>query len=191
MEMPKDYNIEIEKQIQKKWEESKIYKFDEDSKKPPYIIDTPPPYPTGRLHLGHALNWTYMDIIARYKRMKGFNVLFPQGWDCHGLPIEHNVDKKLGKKKKQMTDVEVRRECRAYASKFVEIQKNEFRRFGVMGEWDKPYLTMNYPYEARIARECGEFALSGDMFLGKKPIYWCCSCYNTNINRWYGRCRCC
>lgn len=92
MEMPKDYNIEIEKQIQKKWEESKIYKFDEESNKPPYIIDTPPPYPTGRLHLGHALNWTYMDIIARYKRMKGFNVLFPQGWDCHGLPTEVKVE---------------------------------------------------------------------------------------------------
>ena len=92
MEMPKEYSIELEKKIQKKWEESKIYKFKNDEKRPPYIIDTPPPYPTGRMHLGHALNWTYMDIIARFKRMNNYDVLFPQGWDCHGLPTEVKVE---------------------------------------------------------------------------------------------------
>ncbi len=89
------------------------------------------------------------------------------GWDCHGLPIEHNVDKQLGAKKKELTPVEVRQACRAYAANFVDIQKEEFKRFGVAGQWETPYLTMNSAYEARIARECGEFALAGDMFLGK------------------------
>ena len=92
------------------------------------------------------------------------------------LPIEHNVDKQLGSKKANMTPVEVRRACRDYARGFVDVQRDEFKRFGVAGEWDEPYLTMNNAYEARIAKECGEFALKGDMFLGKKPIYWCCSC---------------
>ncbi len=162
----------------KEWEQNKIYeklrKQSEDKKL--FILHDGPPYANGHLHMGHAINKILKDIIVRSRQMAGFNAPYIPGWDCHGLPIEHNVDKKLGPRKKQMTDVEVRKECRAYAARFVEIQKNEFRRFGVMGEWDEPYLTMNYPYEARIARECGEFALSGDMFLGKKPIYWCCSC---------------
>ncbi len=162
----------------KEWEEKKIYeKLREQSKdKPIFILHDGPPYANGHLHMGHAINKILKDIIVRSRQMAGFNAPYIPGWDCHGLPIEHNVDKKLGKKKKDMTPVQVRRECRSYAAKFVDIQSDEFKRFGVAGEWDNPYLTMNYPYEARIAKECGEFALSGDMFLGKKPIYWCCSC---------------
>lgn len=162
----------------KEWEEKKIYeKLREQSKdKKTFILHDGPPYANGHLHMGHAINKILKDIIIRSRQMAGYNAPYVPGWDCHGLPIEHNVDKKLGKKKKEMTDVQVRQECRSYAARFVEIQKEEFKRFGVMGEWDAPYLTMNYPYEARIAKECGEFALSGDMFLGKKPIYWCCSC---------------
>ncbi len=167
-----------EPQQLKEWEEKKIYeKLREQSKgKPPFILHDGPPYANGHLHMGHAINKILKDIIVRSRQMAGFDASYIPGWDCHGLPIEHNVDKKLGKKKKEMTDVEVRRECRSYAARFVDIQREEFKRFGVAGEWDEPYLTMNYPYEARIAKECGEFALSGDMFLGKKPIYWCCSC---------------
>jgi isoleucyl-tRNA synthetase len=162
----------------KEWEQNKIYeKLREQSKdKPSFILHDGPPYANGHLHMGHALNKVLKDIIIRSRQMAGFNAPYVPGWDCHGLPIEHNVDKKLGKKKKEMTAVQVRRECRSYAAKFVGIQRDEFKRFGVAGEWDTPYLTMNYPYEARIAKECGEFALSGDMFLGKKPIYWCCNC---------------
>lgn len=162
----------------KEWEQKKIYdKLREQSKdKPLFILHDGPPYANGHLHMGHAINKILKDIIVRSRQMCGFNAPYVPGWDCHGLPIEHNVDKKLGSKKKNMTPVEVRRECRNYAAKFVDIQRDEFKRFGVTGEWDEPYLTMNYPYEARIAKECGEFALSGDMFLGKKPIYWCCSC---------------
>jgi isoleucyl-tRNA synthetase len=162
----------------KEWEQKKIYdKLREQSKdKPVFILHDGPPYANGHLHMGHAINKILKDIIVRSRQMSGFNAPYVPGWDCHGLPIEHNVDKKLGKKKRDMTPVQVRQECRAYAAKFVDIQREEFKRFGVAGEWDEPYLTMNYPYEARIAKECGEFALSGDMFLGKKPIYWCCNC---------------
>ncbi len=167
-----------EPEMLKAWEEKKIYeKLREQSKdNPMFILHDGPPYANGHLHIGHAINKILKDIIIRSRQMAGFNAPYVPGWDCHGLPIEHNVDKKLGSKKKEMTPVQVRRECRAYAEKFVDIQREEFKRFGVAGEWDEPYLTMNYPYEARIAKECGEFALSGDMFLGKKPIYWCCSC---------------
>ncbi|MCP4023619.1 MAG: isoleucine--tRNA ligase, partial [Desulfobacteraceae bacterium] len=162
----------------KDWEEKKIYqKIREQSKdRTPFILHDGPPYANGHLHMGHAINKILKDIIVRSRQMAGYNSHYVPGWDCHGLPIEHSVDKKLGSKKKKMTEVQIRRECRTYAGKFVDIQRDEFKRFGVTGEWDEPYLTMNYPYEARIAKECGEFALKGDMFLGKKPIYWCCSC---------------
>ena len=167
-----------EPQQLKEWDQKKIYqKIRENSKdKPLFILHDGPPYANGHLHMGHAINKILKDIIVRSRQMSGFNAPYVPGWDCHGLPIEHNVDKKLGSKKKKMTPVQVRQECRKYAEKFVNIQRDEFKRFGVFGEWDEPYLTMNYPYEARIAKECGEFALSGDMFLGKKPIYWCCNC---------------
>jgi isoleucyl-tRNA synthetase len=162
----------------KQWDEKKIYeKLREQSKdKPVFVLHDGPPYANGHLHMGHAINKILKDIIVRSRQMAGFNAPYVPGWDCHGLPIEHNVDKQLGSKKKEMTPVQIRQECRAYAAKFVDIQKEEFKRFGVTGQWDDPYLTMNYAYEATIARECGEFALAGDMFLGKKPIHWCCSC---------------
>jgi len=167
-----------EPQQLKEWEESGIYKkIREDSKgKKTFILHDGPPYANGHLHIGHAINKILKDFIVRYKQMSGFDAPYVPGWDCHGLPIEHNVDKKLGSRKLTMTPVEVRQACRDYAAGFIDIQRDEFKRFGVAGEWDEPYLTMNSAYEARIAKECGEFALSGDMFLGKKPIYWCCSC---------------
>ena len=162
----------------KEWEENGLYQKMRQAAKgrPSFILHDGPPYANGHLHIGHAINKILKDIIIRSKQMDGFDAPYVPGWDCHGLPIEHNVDKKLGSKKKDMTPVEVRQACRKYAEGFVDIQREEFKRFGVAGEWEKPYLTMNNAYEARIAKECGEFALSGDMFLGKKPIYWCCSC---------------
>ncbi|MBI9092491.1 MAG: isoleucine--tRNA ligase [Desulfobacterium sp.] len=162
----------------KAWDETGLYKKIRSASKgkPSFIIHDGPPYANGHLHIGHALNKILKDVIIRSKQMSGFDAPYVPGWDCHGLPIEHNVDKKLGSKKKEMSPVDVRKACRTYAKGFVDIQRDEFKRFGVAGEWDEPYLTMNNAYEARIAKECGEFALSGDMFLGKKPIYWCCSC---------------
>ena len=101
--------------------------------------------------------------------------MFP-GWDCHGLPIEHEVDKLLGEKKIEMTSVQVRQRCRAYAEKFIDVQREEFKRLGVFGDWEDPYLTMNYRYQATIVRELGKFFQSGAVYRGKKPVYWCASC---------------
>ena len=112
----------------------------------------------------------------RSRQMAGFDAVYVPGWDCHGLPIEHNVDKELGAEKSTLSMVQVRKRCRRYAEKFIDIQREEFKRLGVMGEWSNPYLTMNYAYEAIIARECGKFAQDGSLFKSKKPIYWCNHC---------------
>ena len=162
----------------KEWENSNLYNtiVDQCQHKKKFILHDGPPYANGHLHIGHAINKILKDIIVRSKRMNGFNAHYVPGWDCHGLPIEHAVDKKLGSKKKEMTEAQVRKSCREFAARFVDIQREEFKRFGVTGEWDNCYLTMSYEYEARIAKECGHFALNGNMMLGKKPIYWCCDC---------------
>ncbi len=144
--------------------------------RPPYILHDGPPYANGHIHLGTALNKILKDMIVKSRQMSGFDAVYVPGWDCHGLPIEHQVDKELGPKKKNMTQVEIRRHCRAYAEKFIDIQRREFKRLGVLGEWDNPYLTMSYDYEATIARELGRFFERGSVIRSKKPIYWCCSC---------------
>jgi isoleucyl-tRNA synthetase len=108
--------------------------------------------------------------------MSGFDAVYVPGWDCHGLPIEHQVDKELGERKKDMTQVEIRRHCRRYAERFIDIQREEFKRLGVLGEWENPYLTMSYDYEATIARELGRFFELGSVVRSKKPIYWCADC---------------
>ncbi len=162
----------------KAWEEMELYeKMREQSKgRTPFILHDGPPYANGNIHIGTALNKILKDIIIRSRQMAGFDAVYVPGWDCHGLPIEHNVDKELGKKKKELTQTQIRRKCRAYAEKFIDIQREEFKRLGIMGEWDNPYLTMAYPFEAVIARECGKFALAGSLFRNKKPIYWCSKC---------------
>jgi isoleucyl-tRNA synthetase len=141
-----------------------------------FILHDGPPYANGYIHIGTALNKILKDIIVRSRQMKGFDSVYVPGWDCHGLPIEHNVDKELGEKKKDLTMAQIRRRCRAYAEKFIDIQREEFKRLGVMGDWEDPYLTMKYAYEATIARECGKFARDGSLFRSKKPIYWCFTC---------------
>jgi isoleucyl-tRNA synthetase len=141
-----------------------------------FILHDGPPYANGYIHIGTALNKILKDIIVRSRQMAGYDAVYVPGWDCHGLPIEHNVDKELGEKKKELSMAQVRRLCRKYAEKFIDIQREEFKRLGVMGVWDDPYLTMNYAYEATIARECGKFALDGSLFRSKKPIYWCFTC---------------
>jgi len=141
-----------------------------------FILHDGPPYANGHIHIGTALNKILKDIIVRSRQMAGFDAVYVPGWDCHGLPIEHNVDKELGAEKSTLSMVQVRKRCRRYAEKFIDIQREEFKRLGVMGEWDNPYLTMNFAYEATIARECGKFALDGSLFKSKKPIYWCNHC---------------
>jgi isoleucyl-tRNA synthetase len=161
-----------------RWEEERLYdQIRKISKgRPLFILHDGPPYANGNIHLGTALNKILKDIIVRSRQMSGFDAPYVPGWDCHGLPIEHNVDKELGPKKNSMSKSRIRKMCRAYAEKFVEIQKEEFKRLGVMGEWDAPYLTMNHSYVASIVREFGKFAVNGGLFKSKKPIYWCSTC---------------
>jgi isoleucyl-tRNA synthetase len=144
--------------------------------RPTYILHDGPPYANGHIHLGTALNKILKDMIVKSRQMSGYDAIFVPGWDCHGLPIEHQVDKELREKKHGMTQVEVRQHCRRYAEHFIEIQRQEFKRLGVLGEWNHPYLTMSFDYEAAIARELGRFFLNGSVVRSKKPIYWCASC---------------
>ncbi|HSA59448.1 MAG TPA: isoleucine--tRNA ligase [bacterium] len=143
---------------------------------PKFVLHDGPPYANGNIHFGHILNKTLKDIIVRYKSLKGFDSPYVPGWDCHGLPIEHQVDKDLGAKKKGMGKLEIRKACREYAKKFVDIQREEFKRLGVLGDWENPYLTMNYPYEAAIAREFGRFVRGGNVYNALRPVLWCASC---------------
>ncbi|MCJ7830731.1 MAG: isoleucine--tRNA ligase, partial [Desulfobacterales bacterium] len=162
----------------KAWEESGLYAAIRKASKgrERFILHDGPPYANGNIHIGTALNKILKDIIVRSRQMSGLDAVYVPGWDCHGLPIEHNVDKELGDRKKDLSQAEVRRLCRTYAEKFIDIQREEFKRLGVLGEWDNPYLTMDYAYEATIARECGKFALDHSLFRRKKPVHWCCTC---------------
>lgn len=162
----------------KRWEKEDLYgQVQEQSKdKPLFILHDGPPYANGHIHLGTAFNKILKDIILKSRRMAGFNAPYIPGWDCHGLPIEHNVDKELGEKKKSIPILSKRGACRKYAEKWIKKQKAEFKRLGVFGDWDKPYLTMSYDYEATIAREFNSFLLSDAVVRNKKPVYWCSTC---------------
>jgi len=144
--------------------------------RPLFVLHDGPPYANGHIHMGHALNKILKDIIIKSRGLDGFDTPYVPGWDCHGLPIELQVDKTLGSKKAKMTTAEFRRECRRYAEGFVSVQREEFRRLGVLGEWDDPYLTMSYDYQATIIRELGKFFAAGRVYQGRKPVHWCISC---------------
>jgi isoleucyl-tRNA synthetase len=170
--------VQREPEILKEWEEQDVYRAIRDSSKgrPLYILHDGPPYANGHIHMGTAFNKILKDIIIKSKQMNGYDVPYVPGWDCHGLPIEWQVDQELGEKKLHMAQSEVRKKCRRFAERFIGIQREEFKRLGVFGEWDHPYLTMNYRYEATIVREFGKFALNGSLIKSKKPVYWCNSC---------------
>ncbi len=160
------------------WETKGVYHqiLQKAKGRPKYILHDGPPYANGNIHIGTALNKILKDFIVKSKFMTGFDSHYVPGWDCHGLPVEHEVEKSLGAKKAGLSVVEIRRRCREYAAKFVGIQKEEFKRLGVFGEWDNPYLTMNFEYQATIVREFGKFLLDGSVYRGKKPVYWCPTC---------------
>jgi len=170
--------VNKEPEILKKWEQQDIYSIIRNTSqgRPTYILHDGPPYANGNIHMGTAFNKILKDIIIKSKQMDGYDVPYVPGWDCHGLPIEWQVDHELGDKKLEMTQSEVRKRCRDFADHFIKIQRDEFKRLGVLGEWDNPYLTMNYKYEATIVREFGKFALNGSLLKSKKPVYWCNSC---------------
>ena len=140
---------------------------------PIFTLHDGPPYANGRIHLGTALNKTLKDFIVKTKTMQGFNAPYLPGWDCHGLPIEIYIDKELGPRKAKMSTVAIRQACREYAAKYVDIQRADFRRLGILGEWDEPYLTMNFEYEAQIAEAFLKFLADGYVYRGRKPVYWC------------------
>jgi isoleucyl-tRNA synthetase len=167
-----------EPEMLKNWENVGIYKKIREAAKgrTPYILHDGPPYANGNIHLGTALNKIIKDVVIKAKNMMGFDGVYVPGWDCHGLPIEHQVDKELGSKKGSLTQVDKRRACRVYAEKYVGIQREQFKRLGVFGEWDDPYLTMAYPYEATTIAEFGKLYLNGSVYKGKKPVYWCATC---------------
>jgi len=167
-----------EPEMLKQWEQAALYtKVEEAAKdRPRYILHDGPPYANGHIHIGHALNKILKDVVLKSKRMSGHSAPYVPGWDCHGLPIELQVEKNLGSKKHEISKLEMRKLCREYAAKFVAIQAAEFERLGVLGEWNNPYLTLNNSYEGTIARELARFAENGGLYKGKKPVHWCSSC---------------
>src|SRR3989449_5860815 len=158
-----------------RWERDRLYELIQEARRgrPLYVLHAGPPYANGRIHIGHALNKVLKDIVVKAKTMEGYQVPFVPGWDCHGLPIEHQVLKELGGKKKTLGKVEIRKLCREYAEKYVKIQREEFQRLGVLGDWHNPYLTMTHDYEAAVLREVGKFVKGGGVYQGKKPVLWC------------------
>ena len=141
--------------------------------RPRFILHDGPPYANGNIHIGTALNKILKDLIVRSRSMLGFDAPYVPGWDCHGLPIERNVDSQLGAKKSGMSALEIRQACREYAERFIGIQREEFKRLGVGGLWDRPYLTMSRDYEAEIARVFGEFYRSNLVYQALKSVRWC------------------
>ena len=164
--------------VLKRWEREGLYRQLQQAAadRPLFILHDGPPYANGNIHLGTAFNKVLKDIILRAKRMAGCNAPYIPGWDCHGLPIEHNVDLELGEKKQTIPVLSKRAACRKYAEKWIKTQREQFKRLGVLGDWDDPYLTMNHAYEAVIAREFNRFLLSGAVVRAKKPVYWCATC---------------
>jgi isoleucyl-tRNA synthetase len=162
----------------KHWQEKKLYeKIREASAgRPKFILHDGPPYANGDIHIGHAVNKILKDIIVKSKTLSGFDAPYVPGWDCHGLPIELNVEKKVGKAGVKVEADVFRNKCREYASKQVNGQREDFKRLGVLGEWDKPYLTMDFKFEANIIRTLGKIADNGHLHKGFKPVHWCMDC---------------
>ena len=158
-----------------RWRGINLYQLirEKSAGRPRFVLHDGPPYANGRIHIGHALNKTLKDIVVKSRTMLGFDSPYIPGWDCHGLPIEHAVNKELGSKRNEMSAAEIRRACRQFAAKFVDIQREDFIRLGVFGDWDHPYTTMSFDYEADIADALGRFFETGAVYKGLKPVHWC------------------
>ena len=141
-----------------------------------YILHDGPPYANGQIHLGHVVNKVLKDIIIKYKTLDGYNAPYVPGWDCHGLPIEQKVEQKIGKVGQKVNATKFREACREYAKSQVQLQMADFKRLGVLGDWDNPYLTMNYQQEANIVRALGKIYDNGHIVRGMKPVNWCLDC---------------
>jgi isoleucyl-tRNA synthetase len=158
-----------------RWEQSRIYERVREARKgsPTYILHDGPPYTSGPIHMGTAMNKCLKDFITKSKTMAGFDAPYVPGWDCHGLPIEIKVDKELGGKKLQMRPLDVRAECRKYAQKYLDLQRQQFKRIGVFGRFDRPYATMNPEYESVVLSTFFSFLEHGFVYKGLRAVYWC------------------
>jgi valyl-tRNA synthetase len=176
IEVSKEYDFNaVEEKWIKSWDES-VYYFDWASRKPQYIIDTPPPYPTGDFHIGNALNWCYMDFAARYKRMQGYNVMFPQGWDCHGLPTEVKVEEIYNITKNEVPREEFRRLCEKMTEEAIERFRKSIIRLGISIDWSNEYVTMRPPYYVLTQRSFVQMYKKGLIYRGDHPVNWCPRC---------------
>jgi isoleucyl-tRNA synthetase len=167
-----------EPQILASWEKDNFYQQlrQKTLGRPKFILHDGPPYANGDIHIGHAVNKILKDIIIKSMTLGGYDAPYIPGWDCHGLPIELNVEKKKGKPGNKITHKEFRDACRVYANKQVDGQKEDFKRLGIIGDWDNPYLSMDYQFEANIVRSLGEIIANGHLHKGSKPVHWCTDC---------------
>ena len=167
-----------EPQLLEYWEKIALYhKMRESRKKAPrFILHDGPPYANGSIHMGTAMNKVLKDIINKYKYMQGCDIPYIPGWDTHGLPIELQVIKNKNIHRDEISELEFRRMCREYALRYVDIQRDQFKRLGVVGDWENPYITLDPAYEARQIGIFGQMAQKGYIYKGLKPVYWCPQC---------------
>lgn len=167
-----------EPKMLKDWQEKGVYTKIREAKKgkKPFILHDGPPYANGNIHIGHAVNKILKDIIVKSKTLSDFDSPYVPGWDCHGLPIELMVEKKVGKPGNKVTAAEFRQKCRDYAQKQIDGQMADFKRLGVFGEWNNPYKTMDFSSEADIIRALSKIVDSGHLEKGFKPVHWCTDC---------------
>jgi len=163
----------------RKWEADGIYAKAQAARSTAkkYVLHDGPPFANGDVHIGTALNKILKDIVVKYKRLRGFNAPYVPGWDCHGLPIEFKVSQDMRKAGDTASDpATIRRACEEYARKYIDIQRTQFKRLGVLGDWDNPYLTLNKEYEADELRLFADIVEQGFVYRGKKPVYWSIPC---------------
>ena len=167
-----------EPEMLKQWQESGLYQKIREAcdGRPTFVLHDGPPYANGDIHIGHAVNKILKDIIVKSHTIDGFDARYVPGWDCHGLPIELMVEKKVGKPGNKVDAKTFREKCREYAAKQVDGQRTDFIRLGVLGDWEKPYLTMDYQFEANIVRSLGKIIEKGHLHQGSKPVHWCLDC---------------
>src|SRR6478735_5822891 len=164
-----------EPEILKYWESIDLYQLMQKKaeSRDLFVLHDGPPYANGNIHLGTAFNKIIKDFVVKFKTMEGYDSPYVPGWDCHGLPIEFKVDSELGSKKAGMSAADIRAACRKYAAKYVDLQRKDFIRLGVLGRWEDPYLTMSASYEAVIAQAFVDFLDQGYVYKGLKPVNWC------------------
>ena len=167
-----------EPEMLRRWRDEGLYEklLAQNAGNKPYVLHDGPPYANGNVHLGTALNKIIKDIIVKRQLMEGRYAPYVPGWDCHGMPIEHQVLRKLGKKARDMSQLEIRRRCREFAAKYVDVQREQFQRLGVLGDWPNPYLTMSREYEAGIVRTFRKLVDGGYIYRGLRPVHWCPTC---------------